>query len=127
MDKTTTWLVRGAALVVIGGGLFAFLGSGNKTPIKIKSSVPTVEDWKWQELEIKRQSAEDAAKREFMNYRKIGNRLFCNASMLSYIESVEYKKQQDIYILGKDADLSQWNKLIDDFENERSKCRDFNP
>ena len=62
-----------------------------------------------------------------MNYRKIGNRLFCNASMLSYIESVEYKKQQDIYILGKDADLSQWNKLIDDFEKERAKCRDFNP
>ena len=27
MDKTTTWLVRGAALVVILGGAFAFLKS----------------------------------------------------------------------------------------------------
>ena len=125
MDKTTTWLIRGAALVVIGGGLFAFLSLGNRRSLKF--SKPSIEDWRYQELDIRRQSAEDAAKREFMNYRKLGNKIFCNASMLSWIESVDYAKQMDLYILGKDADLSELNKLERDFENERLRCRDFNP
>ena len=125
MDKTTTWLIRGAALVVIGGGLSAFLSLGNKRTLKF--SKPSVEDWKYEELDIKRQSAESAAKRELMNYRKFGNRIFCNAAMLSWIESVDYAKQMDLYILGKDADLSELNKLGRDFERERSRCIDFNP
>ena len=125
MDKTTTWLIRGAALVVIGVGLFAFLSLGNRRSLKF--SKPSIEDWRYQELDIRRQSAEDAAKREFMNYRKLGNKIFCNASMLSWIESVDYAKQMDLYILGKDADLSELNKLERDFENERLRCRDFNP
>tara|TARA_Y100001937_G_scaffold6389_1_gene8367 strand:+ start:2539 stop:2847 length:309 start_codon:yes stop_codon:yes gene_type:complete len=41
MDKTTTWLVRGASLVVIVGGIFFFLESENKTLMKIKSSFST--------------------------------------------------------------------------------------
>ena len=47
--------------------------------------------------------------------------------MNSWIESVNYSKQMDLYILGKDADLSKWDNAIKDYENERSKCRDFNP
>ena len=33
----------------------------------------------------------------------------------------------DQYILGKDADLSEWDNTIKDYENERSKNRDSNP
>ena len=47
--------------------------------------------------------------------------------MNSWIESVNYSKQMDLYISGKDADLSEWDKAIKDYENERSRCRDFNP
>ena len=47
--------------------------------------------------------------------------------MNSWIESLNYSKQMDLYIFGKDADLSEWDKAIKDYENERSRCRDFNP
>ena len=33
----------------------------------------------------------------------------------------------DLYLLGKDADLSKWDNTIKDYEEKRSKCRDFNP
>jgi len=32
----------------------------------------------------------------------------------------------DLYISGKEADLSEWDTTIKDYEKERSKCRDFN-
>ena len=31
----------------------------------------------------------------------------------------------DLHILWKDVDLSKWDNAIKDYENERSKCRDF--
>ena len=43
------------------------------------------------------------------------------------IESANYSKQMELYISGKEADLSEWDTAIKDYENERSKCRDFNP
>ncbi len=33
----------------------------------------------------------------------------------------------ELYISGKEADLSEWETVIKDYENERAKCRDFNP
>ena len=33
----------------------------------------------------------------------------------------------DLYISGKNAALSKWDNAIKDYENERSKFRDFNP
>ena len=33
----------------------------------------------------------------------------------------------ELYISGKEADLSELDTAIKDYENERSKCRDFNP
>tara|TARA_Y100001978_G_C23476813_1_gene329652 strand:- start:112 stop:216 length:105 start_codon:yes stop_codon:yes gene_type:complete len=33
----------------------------------------------------------------------------------------------DLYINGKDADLSKWDSAIKDYENKRSQCRGFNP
>ena len=33
----------------------------------------------------------------------------------------------EIYISGREADLSEWDTVIKDYENERAKCRDFNP
>ena len=33
----------------------------------------------------------------------------------------------ELYISEKEADLSEWDTAIKNHENERSKCRDFNP
>tara|TARA_Y100000589_G_scaffold315319_1_gene338736 strand:+ start:430 stop:534 length:105 start_codon:yes stop_codon:yes gene_type:complete len=33
----------------------------------------------------------------------------------------------DLYIFGIDADLSKWDIKIKDYENKRSKSKDFNP
>ena len=33
----------------------------------------------------------------------------------------------ELYLSGKKADLSELDTDIKDYENERSKCRDFNP
>ena len=33
----------------------------------------------------------------------------------------------ELYISGKEADLSELDNAIKDYENERAKCRDFNP
>ena len=32
----------------------------------------------------------------------------------------------NLYLSGKEADLSKWDNAIKDYENERSKCIDFN-
>ena len=82
---------------------------------------------KYKELDKKKANAEFAAKRDSIDYDKFGSKIFCNSSMNSWIESVNYSKQMDLYIFGKDADLSEWDNAIIDYENERSKCRDFNP
>ena len=125
MDKTITWLIRGAVIIVIGGCLLAYLNLEKKPSLLF--SKPTIEDLKYKELDKKRANAEFAAKRDFIDYDKFGSTIFCNSSMNSWIESVNYSKQMDLYIFGKDADLSEWDKAIKDYENERSRCRDFNP
>jgi len=33
----------------------------------------------------------------------------------------------DLYIIGKVIDFSKWDNVIKDYENSRSKCRNFNP
>ena len=53
--------------------------------------------------------------------------IFSSASFNSRIESANYPKQMELYISGKESDLSEWDTAIKDYENERSKCRDFNP
>ena len=90
-------------------------------------SKPTIEDLKYKELDKKRANAEFAAKRDSIDYDKFGSAIFCNSSMNSWIESLNYYKQMDLYIFGKDADLSEWDNAIKDYENERSRCKDFNP
>ena len=125
MDKTITWLIRGAVLIFIGGCLLAYLNLEKKPSLIF--SKPTIEDLKYKELDKKRANAEFAAKRDSIDYDKFGSTIFCNSSMNSWIESVNYSKQMDLYIFGKDADLSEWDNAIKDYENERSRCRDFNP
>ena len=125
MNKTITWLIRGAALIFIGGSLLAYLNLEKKPSLIF--SKPTIEDLKYKELDKKRINAEFAAKRDSIDYRRFGSAIFCNASMNSWIESVNYSKQMDLYIFGKDADLSEWDNAIKDYENERSRCKDFNP
>ena len=125
MNKTITWLIRGAALFVIGGCLLTYLNLEKKPSLIF--SKPSIEDLKYKELDKKRANAEFTAKRDSMDYHKFGSTIFCNSSMNSLIESVNYSKQMDLYIFGKDADLSEWENTIKEFENERSRCKDFNP
>ena len=81
-----------------------------------------------EELNIARKTnAEYAANRDYTDYEKFGSIIFCNTSFNSRIESANYAKQMELYISGKEADLSEWDTAIKDYENERSKCRDFNP
>ena len=125
MDKTNTWLIRVFAVVLIGACLIAYLNVQKKPSLLF--SKPSIEDLKYKELDKKRANAEFAAKRDYADYEKFGSIIFCNASFNSRIESANYSKQMELYISGKEADLSEWDTAIKDYENERSKCRDFNP
>ena len=125
MDKTINWLIRVTAFVVIGGYLIAYLNFQKKPSILF--SKPSIEDLRYKDLDKKRTNAEFAAKRDSIDYSKFGSTIFCNSSFNSWIESVNYSKQMDLYIMGKDTDLSKWDNAIKDYENARSKCRDFNP
>ena len=125
MDKTNTWLIRAFAVVLIGVALIAYLNVQKKPSLLF--SKPSIEDLKYKELDKKRANAEFAAKRDYTDYEKFGSIIFCNASFNSQIESANYSKQMELYISGKEADLSEWDTAIKDYENERSKCRDFNP
>jgi hypothetical protein len=33
----------------------------------------------------------------------------------------------ELYISGKEADLSKWDTTIKDYQNEKSKCKDVYP
>jgi len=125
MNKITTWLVRVITLVVIGGCLIAYLNVQKKPSLLF--SEPSIEDLRYEELDKKRANAEFAAKRDSIDYEKFGSIIFCKASFNSWIESINYSKQMDLYIFGKESDLSKWDIVIKDYENERSKCRDFDP
>ncbi len=125
MNKITTWLVRVIALVVIGGCLIAYLNVQKKPSLLF--SEPSIEDLRYEELDKKRANAEFAAKRDSIDYEKFGSIIFCKASFNSWIESFNYSKQMDLYIFGKESDLSKWDIVIKNYENERSKCRDFDP
>ena len=125
MDKAITWLIRGTVLIVIGGCLLAYINLEKKPSLIF--SKHNFEDLKYKELDKKRANAEFSAKRDSTDYDKFGSTIFCNSSINSWIESVNYSKQMDLYIFGKDADLSKWDGAIKDYENERSRCKDFNP
>ena len=125
MDKNINWLIRVTAFVVIGGYLIAYLNFQKKPPILF--SKPSIEGLRYKDLDKKRTNAEFSAKRDSIDYSKFGSTIFCNSSFNSWIESVNYSKQMDLYIMGKDTDLSKWDNAIKDYENARSKCRDFNP
>ena len=125
MDRTNTWLIRAFAVVLIGVALIAYLNVQKKPSLLF--SKPSIEDLKYKELDKKRANAEFAAKRDYTDYERFGSIIFCNASFNSRIESANYSKQMELYISGKEADLSELDTAIKDYENERSKCRDFNP
>ena len=141
MDKTKIWLIRVFA-VLICACLIAYLINIQKKPSLLlsKPSIenleykafllrpkPSIEDLEYKVLDKKRANAEFAANRDYTDYEKFGSIIFCNASFNSRIESANYSKQMELYISGKEADLSEWDTAIKDYENERSKCRDFNP
>ena len=125
MDKTNTWLIRVFAFVLICVFLIAYLNSYKK-PSLLRPK-PSIEDLEYKALDKKRANAEFAANRDYTDYEKFGSIIFCNASFNSRIESANYSKQMELYISGKEADLSEWDTAIKDYENERAKCRDFNP
>ncbi|MBO8204759.1 5'-3' exonuclease [Prochlorococcus marinus] len=125
MDKTKTWVIRVFAVFVIGVYLLLYLNVQKKPSLLFFK--PSIEDLKYKELDKKRVNAEFAAKRDYTDYENFGSIIFCNSSFNSWIESANFLKQMDLYISGKEADLSEWDIAIKDYENERSKCRDFNP
>ena len=125
MIKTSTWLVRVVAIIVIGASLITYLNVQKKPSLFF--SEPSMADLRYKELDKKRVNAEFAANRDHTDYEKFGSIIFCNSSFNSFIESANYSKQMDLYISGKDADLSKWDNAIKDYENERLKCKDFNP
>jgi len=125
MDKTNTWLIRVFAFVLLSVCLIAYLNVPKKPSLLF--SRPSIEDLEYKELDKKRANAEFAAKRDYTDYEKFGSIIFCNAAFNSRIESANYSKQMELHISGKEADLSEWDTAIKDYENERSKCRNFNP
>ena len=125
MNKTNTWLIRVFAIVLIFVFLIAYLNIKKKPSLLF--SKPIIQDLKYKELNKKRANAEFAAKRDYADYEKFGSIIFCNTSFNSRIESANYAKQMELYISGKEADLSELDTAIKDYESERSKCRDFNP
>ena len=141
MNKTNTWLIRVFAVVLICICLIAYLNA-QKEPsllrpkpgiedLKYKAFLlrpkPSIEDLEYKALDKKRANAEFAANRDYTDYEKTGSIIFCNASFNSRIESANYEKQMELYISGKEADLSELDTAIKDYENARAKCRDFNP
>ena len=139
MDKTKTWLIRVFAVVLIFVCLLAYLNAQTKSSLLLPTiedleykvfllrPKPSIEDLEYKALDKKRANAEYAANRDYADYEKFGSIIFCNTSFNSRIESANYSKQMELYISGKEADLSEWDTAIKDYENERSKCRDFNP
>ena len=141
MNKTNTWLFTVFAVVLICVCLFAYLNAQKKSSLLLsKPSIedfeykafllrpkPSIEDLEYKLLDKKRANAEFAANRDYTDYEKFGSIIFCNSSFNSRIESANYSKQMESYISGKEADLSEWDTAIKDYENEKSKCRDFNP
>ena len=139
MNKTNTWLITVFAVVLICVCLFAYLNAQANQSI-LRPSIedfdykafllrpkPSIEDLEYKALDKKRANAEFAANRDYTDYEKFGSIIFCNASFNSRIESANYEKQMELYISGKEADLLEWDNAIKDYENERAKCRDFNP
>jgi len=141
MDKINTWLIKVFAVVLVCVCLVAYLNVQKKPSLlRSKPSVedleykafllrpkPSIEDLEYKALDKKRANAEFAANRDYTDYEKFGSIIFCDASFNSRIESANYSKQMELYIFGKEADLSEWDTAIKDYENKRSKCRDFNP
>ena len=125
MDKTNTWLINVFAVVLICVCLIAYLNAQKKPSLLL--SKPSIEDLEYKVLDKKRVNAEFAANRDYTDYEKFGSIIFCHASFNSRIESANYSKQMELYISGKEADLSEWDTAIKDYENERAKCREFNP
>ena len=59
MDKTTNWLIRVAAFVVIGGWLIAYLNFQEKPSLLF--SKHSIEDLRYKDLDMKPTNAEFAA------------------------------------------------------------------
>ena len=139
MDKTNTWLIRVFAVVLVFVCLIAYLNAQVNSSLlsptigdlEYKAFLlrpkPSIEDLEYKALDKKRANAEFAANRDYTDYEKFGSIIFCRTSFNSRIESANYSKQMELYISGKEADLSELDTAIKDYENERSKCRDFNP
>ena len=139
MNNTNTWLIRVFAVVLVFVCLIAYLNAqANSSLLRptiedleykafLLRPKPSIEDLEYKALDKLRANAEYAANRDYADYEKTGSIIFCNNSFNSRIESATYSAQMELYISWKEADLSKWDTAIKDYENERSKCRDFNP
>ena len=139
MDKTNIWLIRVFAVVLVFVCLIAYLNAQANQSI-LRPSIedfdykafllrpkPSIEDLEYKALDKKRANAEYSANRDYTDYEKFGSILICNASFNSRIEAANYSAQMEVYISGKEADLSKWETVIKDYQNEKSKCKDVYP
>ena len=129
MNKTNTWLIAVFAVVLIGVCLFAYLNAemkpsllGPKPSIEnleykafLLRPKPSIEDLEYKALDKLRGNAEFVANRDYADYEKFGSIIFCNTSFNSRIESAKYAKQMELYISGKEADLSEWDTALKDY------------
>ena len=139
MNKNNTWLITVFAVVLVFVCLISYLNAqANSSLLRptiedleykafLLRPKPSIEDLEYKALDKKRANAEYAANRDFTDYEKFGSILFCNSSFNSRIEAANYSAQMEVYISGKEADLSKWETAIKDYENEKSKCKDVYP
>ena len=137
MDKINTWLIGVFAVVLICFSLFAYLNAqGSQSLLRVEDleykafllrPKPSIEDLEYKALDKLRANAEFSANRDYADYEKTGSIIFCNNSFNSRIESATYSAQMELYLSGKEADLSKWDTAIKDYENEKSKCKDVYP
>ena len=139
MNKNNTWLITVFAVVLVFVCLISYLNAqANSSLLRptiedleykafLLRPKPSIEDLEYKALDKLRANAEYAANRDYADYEKFRSIIFCNTSFNSRIESANYAKQMELYISGKEADLSKWDTAIKDYEKEKSKCKDVYP
>ncbi|WP_269624302.1 hypothetical protein [Prochlorococcus marinus] len=128
MDKTTTWLVRVAATVVIGAGIMFSLGFLSKLPFGFGSSKPSTRDMAYQEIKRKYDAALARSEKMMDLYQLSGKKEHCNASFFSILKVGRYALEMGEYMNWQGLERSkkdEINQQITEAEKTRLRvCRD---
>ena len=69
----------------------------------------------YKDFDYKSVNAKLDAKGDSIDYCKFESKIFWNSSFNSWIESMNYSKQIDLYIMGENTDLPDWNNAIKNY------------